>query len=668
MSVEQAQQLDESAGTVAAGAAGGSRSRYEPALDGMRALFVLAVIAYHYGYGWARGGFLGVDAFFVLSGFLITRLLLTEWRDHGSIRMPRFWGRRVRRLLPASVLVLLFVAVYTATAASPVARHSVRNDGLASIFYVANWRFMLSGQSYFELFGSPSPLRHVWSLAIEEQFYFVWPLVVIACLWLGRGSRRVLAAVCTGGIVASVLAMAVMYDAKDPSRAYYGTDTRAHTLLIGCLLALLLFEHRPTARTALRWAGLFATAAMVLAWHEVNATGSSFYRGGSATYAMAVAVAIASVLIAGPLRRALSVGPVVWIGRISYGLYLWHWPLNIWLIESRVGVGGNALNLVRLAATFAAATVSFYLLEQPIRRGQLSRRVRWWAAPVGIAVTTVAILASAVGAKQQPSYYGVPFGVPARCGPDASEMRNAQDAYRRLNLPTTKRTNSNQRVLLIGDSTACSLSSGLREVGEATGARVEQSAITGCGVVSDEVVSLRGEPMMGGTEHCHGMVDQVLTDSLARVRPTVVIWMSIWEKSDLRVNGRSLRFGSPAANMVIVSRMDAAASRLTRNGAHLVVVTEAPHAPGTAMGTRQVSSAADDAELVRLNELLVKFAARHPTTVTVVDLARKVCPRGPPCSADVEGFRPRPDGTHFSPRGAVWAARWLLPQALPAAG
>jgi Acyltransferase family len=160
---------------------------YQPALDGLRALAVAAVIAYHLGAGWARGGFLGVDAFFVLSGFLITSLLLTEWGRHGGISLPRFWVRRARRLLPALFLVLGAIALYAATLAPSHQLRTLRADGLASVFYFANWHFVLSGQSYFDLFTLPSPMRHLWSLAIEEQFYLLWPLVALGCLWIGRG-------------------------------------------------------------------------------------------------------------------------------------------------------------------------------------------------------------------------------------------------------------------------------------------------------------------------------------------------------------------------------------------------------------------------------------------------------------------------------------------------
>ena len=220
---------------------------HQPALDGLRAVAVLAVIAYHLGYGWARGGYLGVDTFFVLSGYLITSLLVVEFNGARRIDLRAFWARRARRLLPALLLVLGAVTVWAALVLRPDQLGSLRGDGLATLFYGANWRFVASGQSYFDVFSAASPLRHAWSLAIEEQFYLVWPLIAFACLRLARGRTRLLGAFCIAGAAGSIVLMASLYDPADPSRAYYGTDTRAHALLIGALLAVVLHRRRRAA-------------------------------------------------------------------------------------------------------------------------------------------------------------------------------------------------------------------------------------------------------------------------------------------------------------------------------------------------------------------------------------------------------------------------------------
>ena len=199
-------------------AADGNRLAYHPPLDGIRALAVAAVVVFHLHESGLTGGFLGVDAFFVLSGFLITTLLVLEWRRTEGIGLVAFWGRRARRLLPALLLLLVAVAVYASFEVPSTELGRLRWDGISGLFYVANWRFVASGQSYFDLFTGASPFRHLWSLAIEEQFYLVWPLVTLGCLTLAKGRLRVLGAVTLAGVVVSTALMALLYDTADPSR------------------------------------------------------------------------------------------------------------------------------------------------------------------------------------------------------------------------------------------------------------------------------------------------------------------------------------------------------------------------------------------------------------------------------------------------------------------
>ena len=233
---------------------GASASAHVPALDGIRAVAVAAVLAFHGGLSWATGGFLGVDAFFVLSGYLITALLLAEWaRRGGRIDLAAFWGRRVRRLLPALLLMVTAVAIGARALLPPEEVRLLRGDGMAALFYVANWRMTFRGGDYFAQTAAPSPLEHTWSLGIEEQFYLLWPLVLCAVLYRRRGVRRGatsrevacgllwwLVALCGVGALASTAALAVTYSAEAPGRAYYGTDTRGAALLAGAALAALL--------------------------------------------------------------------------------------------------------------------------------------------------------------------------------------------------------------------------------------------------------------------------------------------------------------------------------------------------------------------------------------------------------------------------------------------
>ncbi|MGH9206800.1 MAG: acyltransferase family protein, partial [Acidimicrobiales bacterium] len=230
------------------------RRQHLPALDGLRAIAVAAVIVYHFNFGWAAGGYLGVDLFFVLSGFLITGLLIEERMATGGISLPRFWARRARRLFPALLVVLGAIVLYAVAGGPNIDPNALRGDVLGTLFYVANWHFIAVDNPYFAPFATPSPLEHTWSLAIEEQFYVVWPLVVLLLAKLGGRDWRRFTMVSTVVLaLASVVDMAMRaHGSGDVSRAYFGTDSRAFELMVGAFLALWMEGPRRLPDGALR--------------------------------------------------------------------------------------------------------------------------------------------------------------------------------------------------------------------------------------------------------------------------------------------------------------------------------------------------------------------------------------------------------------------------------
>ena len=345
-----------------------------PGIDALRAVAVLAVFLYHAGVGWMPGGFLGVDVFFTISGYLITSLLLAEYRHGGHIRLGRFWARRARRLLPA---VGVFIAVTMAVAAivEPDRIAELRGDAIASLAYVANWHFIFASQSYFDQFQRPSLFRHLWSLSVEEQFYLFWPLVFAAGMkFFGR--RRLVFGVLAGALGSVALAWA-LFDPHDASRVYYGTDTHAVGLLIGVALALAWSPWDLRRGAPGRWTGplldaigVLALGYLVLAFLSVHDYDLGLFHGGYFWLALVTAALIG--VLAHPAARLggiLALPPVVWLGLRSYSFYLWHWPV---LALTRPGVDVSmprgALIPLQLLATLALAELSYRFVEVPFRR------------------------------------------------------------------------------------------------------------------------------------------------------------------------------------------------------------------------------------------------------------------------------------------------------------
>jgi peptidoglycan/LPS O-acetylase OafA/YrhL len=447
------------------------RLGYRPGLDGLRAIAVAGVFLYHAklhadGSGLLSGGYLGVDLFFVLSGYLITSLLLVEWEARRVIDLRTFWKRRARRLFPAVVVVVLVSLILAAT----IARDDLaktRGDAISSLFYYTNWHEIIASHSYFASVGRPSLLQHLWSLAVEEQFYVLWPLLLVpALVLLGRKKTMILVA---AGIAASTAEMWLLYNPEDPSRVYYGTDTRAALLLMGIMLALAwpyLERLRGRQLLPLELLGAAALAGTVLLFHRMDDFSPTLYQGGDLAAAFCFVVLIASAAHpAGRLRRVIGWGPLRWVGARSYGMYLWHFPV---LELTRPGVDlswtGPGLVVFQAALVVLAAALSYRFVEQPIRTGRLQRWLAEWPKRRLFALGATAALAAAFGAL---------FATPAPASGIASELAASQPVYFHLNrLPKfldqpKPRAHHRQplppQILAIGDSVMLGCSSALKQ-------------------------------------------------------------------------------------------------------------------------------------------------------------------------------------------------------------
>jgi peptidoglycan/LPS O-acetylase OafA/YrhL len=453
--------------------------RYIPGLDGIRAVAVLSVIAYHLNVHWAQGGLLGVGVFFTLSGYLITDLLLGHWNRHGDLGLALFWLRRARRLLPALFLMLAAVSVWVALGdAAQLA--ALRRQVIAAALYFGNWSTIAQHGSYFARFAPPLPLDHLWSLAIEEQFYLVWPWLLLLGIWTVR-SRNGLALLTLIGAAISAIAMGHLYHpGYDPTRVYEGTDTRAFGLLIGAALAMVWPTRRtaPVARPAMRTvldglgvAGLLGI--LVLVW-RTSSTSVFLYPYGFVVLSFATAAMIAAMVNpSSRLGPALGWKPLRWVGVRSYGIYLWQWPIIV-----LAGTAQSPVNWwkasAEVAGTLLIASLSWRYVEEPIRRGALgrtwrhfrsgTRRLRRPRRTIALSAATVAALCLAVlsltGAlpivSRGLSAQAAAAGPPARL----AALRTTTPAHRagtRETRPVAARVSTRtscRSVVYIGDSTS----------------------------------------------------------------------------------------------------------------------------------------------------------------------------------------------------------------------
>lgn len=621
-----------------------------PALDGLRGLAVAGVLAFHSGVGWARGGFLGVSAFFTLSGFLICTLLLDEHERTGTIALRAFWTRRARRLLPASLVALLGVLAYGVLVGAPSELASLRADVLAALAYVTNWRFVASSQSYVDLFRAPSAAQHFWSLAIEEQFYVAFPVVVLAAAAAGRRIGRVRLAV---GVTLAALfvasgaaALLVRPSAgSDPSRSYYGTDVRAAELLVGAGLSVIGVRRRWTGRMMSVLAPL-ALFVILWSWHAVGRTDGRLYGGGLVAHALAVAILVVAGHGSSATARLLAVPPLRWLGRVSYAAYLYHWPIFLWLSPVRVGWDGPALHGLRLGITLVLAAASTHWLEEPVRSGRRLLAPRRAAVAVTGGVLAVAVTVVAIGVAS-PTPSEAPRPVDAAAGATVAPSSLAT-------LPVASSTTDPLRVYVVGDSVALRLGLHLQTWGVANGRmQVWAGGWLACAAARGGTYRYAGVAKRM-EERCNQW-PTIRARELNEISPdVVVVSYGVFDVLDRRLPGSSRwqHIGEPAYDDYVRAELAALQDVLQSRGARVVWLTS-PYIQtgGDETGRRppQPFPEWDHARMDRWNEL-VRATAVTSTTASVIDLRRHPVPQ--------------PDGIHPSVEGANDLAAWIGPQLL----
>ena len=502
---------------------------YQPALDGVRAVAVVLVLLFHAGFTWMSGGYVGVSVFFTLSGYLITSLALVEHDSTGHLGVRAFYARRIRRLMPASLLCLggVMVAAWLEQFEG-VTR--LRRDLWGALLQVYNWVTLAGGEGYGEqtsrAVGQRAPLDHYWSLAIEEQFYWVWPLALVVVLRLSsRGRIAAVSALTAAGAMATVLITLVW----GSDAAYFATPARLPEILIGAVVAVVLHVRRGSDLfgASTRWTGWLAAgglAAVALAATTWPASGGPAYHGWLPLFAVASAAVIVGLQVASPVRRMLSLPPFVLLGRISYGVYLYHWPVYTLVDERRLDIGRAPLFAVRAAITLAIAGVSYVVVERPIRTRPIG-----WRPTVGVAAATCAVVAALVAV------------VPDRGGQYtfvADETRAAamipavgeDDTLVPLSLASGSRVEAGvpidglsrpARVMIVGDSTAFSTAEGVIQwaAEHPDVMQAAASAAVGCGLNATGL--LRDD---GYREACDAVRDGIVP-KVERLRPDAVVAM-----------------------------------------------------------------------------------------------------------------------------------------------
>lgn len=611
------------------------------ALDGLRALAVIAVIIFHFSGDLLAGGFLGVDLFFVLSGFLITSLLVVEWRRWGGIDLFAFWGRRIRRLMPALIVVTIFVLI-VAWVSDSARGGSNGFDALASLVYLNNWNQVTDGSNYFDSFIGPSPFLHTWSLAIEEQFYLVWPPVLLVLLTKWRGKLTNVAVVVIGVVLLSAVLMAMRYSEVNPTTAYVSTDTRLQTIGLGALIALVTAgaagatapwffkRHEVVAQVA----SVALTVALIAGFVTVNGEDSWMYRGGYLLFAFISGLLIWVVVTAPTtvVAKALSLRLVVAIGVISYGLYLWHWPMFVFLTPESTRLDGLALLVTRTTLTFAAAVGSYFAIERPIRRRVVRDRFGSRAEIGLLAIgALVAIALALVTVATRPAV--------------------AKDG---MSVATTSAATSGAtRTLLHGDSVTFGIN---RDFDPEAHPEIDPVASARLGCPSLPITQrIQGvdEPP---NEYCQEWYAS-WQDIMIQTNPDVaLVFAGQWLLFDLVDNGELLEFGTPQWRDYITAQFDSYIEPMSEQVPTVAIVNEPCYRLYSGGGSFHASILNDDQRVATMNQFVADYAAERG--IPVVDFYDFRCGPGkdPLVIGDTQATE---DGVHPTPEANKYIWDWL---------
>jgi len=611
--------------------------RHNSAIDGLRTFAVLSVMAFHFGLP-IYGGFIGVDAFFVLSGFLITLLLLkASSSDHG-INLAIFWVRRIRRLIPAMVFMVIVVIFYAMLRSSLPEKISLVSDVNSTLAYIANWHF-ISNSSYFANNGTVSPLVHMWSLAVEEQFYIFWPICIYLITRFFKNRFALIVFILSVIIaISSSIWMAHLWDPVSPERAYMGTDSRAFQLAIGSGLAALI-TLKPNligsskSRAMVGSTGLVTLGVLTLVIGSKAGPTNFYVVGGAFLVGIAAAVTIWSLWSGqSALSSLMNFGPLVYLGQLSYSMYLWHWPIEVYLHPLLPKFESHNLiskTLILTFLTITMAAISYHLIETPLRtRGPLVRSKNWkilLATPIVFVVVAVT------------------------------------SNYFLSKPPSTNEVSGNYKVImLVGDSVPLRLTAEFENYASSKGWHVVSAALGMCPATTRAMTDPEGKEF-GNTGSCVSQRN-IQVQTLETYRPSAVIWMSRYEIADaINAKGASISPSSQEFWRYSLGSLRETVDQLTSQNSEVVFVPIEPS--GLGMLNRCTPSdchwfyhrlISNEGVMYqnKWNELLLNETKSNSKT-HYFSITKLVCrDSNVPCDDSINGIPARPDGSHFTPEGA----------------
>jgi peptidoglycan/LPS O-acetylase OafA/YrhL len=682
---------------------------YQPGLDGLRAISVIAVIFYHAGFSWMHGGFLGVEVFFVVSGFLITSLLIEERERTGGVALRQFWLRRARRLLPALFAVLIAIGAWIAVFGTAQQQSDMHRDFLPGLFYFANWGQILGGTQYF---GNFSPLRHLWSLAVEEQWYLFWPPIF---LLLTRGNKR-LADVGRAVLIAAFVVMLITFFLASPTELtsdrmnflYLSTLTRSSGLLLGAGAAFLWRPWRMRAAASspagrkLSIAGLAATALLVCFFATSHLTDRALYRWQLALVSLLSLVVVAVVVhpAASTARAFFGQPALVAIGKRSYGIYLWSWPISV---ICGAYVGSWTRFIAAMSLTIVVSEFSYKYIETPIRKGGLRK---WFARPRDsqwssrtIAATlagTVVVLALAVFYSRVDQFDRAAGGsdvaidlskvqqpvadlaaapsttVTGSVTPGTTVVPGASVAPGATVTPTSTgptvastapvvQPAGPARVVIVGDSQAHSLAINLPS-GIESAFTISDGSVEGCSVYEDGTVHSARSGFNRSFADCGGWADKWGKAASKNKAQIALVVLGAWDVFDVEVGGTSIPFDTPAADQRFIDNLGVGVAALQAAGSKVALLEVPCMRPQDVKGAGvpALPERGDDARVAHLNQLLRQVAATDPANISFVSGPTEWC-NDPAIGSDL-GYRW--DGVHVYKPGAKLIYETIAPSLL----